>query len=97
MRQRNSRITPAARLASGLSQIAGVVLAYPVDANEVFVRMPDDLAAYLRERGFSFHDWASAGDGGRRLVTSPMTTEAEADAFLAAAVQFGTRGADQAS
>lgn len=87
----------AARLASGLSQIAGVVLAYPVDANEIFVRMPDDLAAHLRERGFSFHDWASAGDGGRRLVTNPMTTEAEADAFLAAAVQFGARDADQAS
>jgi threonine aldolase len=79
----------ASRLASGLDRIAGVSIAHPVEANEVFVRLPADLAAALRKQDFLFHDWPSAGPGGRRLVTSPMTAEAEVDAFLAAAAQRG--------
>ena len=89
----------AARLAEGLSRLDGVILAHPVDANELFPCMPDNLAAALREAGFLFLDWPAAGPGGRRLVTSPMTTEAEVDAFLAAArrYQSSASGADQAS
>ena len=79
----------AARLASGLGRIAGVTIAYPVEANEIFACLPDALAAALRERDFLFYDWPAAGVGGRRLVTSPMTTEAEVDAFLAAADSSG--------
>ena len=75
----------ASRLANGLGRIAGVTIAYPVEANEVFVRLPDGLAAALQQQEFLFHDWPAAGAGGRRLVTSPMTTEAEVDAFVAVA------------
>ncbi len=95
----------AARLASGLRQVAGAEIAHPAEANEVFVRLPDALASALRERDFLFYDWPAAGAGGRRLVTSPMTTEAEVDAFLAAAARLSqaapsaasASGADQAS
>jgi threonine aldolase len=75
----------ARRLADGLGRIRDAAIAHPVEANEVFVRLPDALAAALRDQGFLFHDWPPAGPGGRRLVTSPMTTETEVDAFLAAA------------
>ena len=77
----------ATHLADGLSRISGIVIAYPVEANEVFVLMPDELAASLRERGFLFHDWPPAGTGGRRLVTTPMATKAEVEALLAAAAR----------
>jgi threonine aldolase len=72
----------AGRLATGLSRLDGVTLAHPVEANEIFPCMPDDLAAALRDDGFLFLDWPAAGPGGRRLVTSPVTTEADVEAFL---------------
>jgi threonine aldolase len=75
----------ASTLAHGLGRISGVAIAHPVEANEVFILMADELAASLRERGFLFHDWPTAGIGGRRLVTTPMTTEADVEGFLAAA------------
>jgi threonine aldolase len=92
----------ARRLAEGLGQIAGVTVLHPVEANEIFVRMPDALAAFLRKQELLFHDWPPSGAGGRRLVTSPMTTEAEVDSVLAAAAQSAATaasasGADQAS
>lgn len=42
-------------------------LVYPVEANELFVRMTPDEAAAIRAQGFDFYDWAP---GEVRLVTS---------------------------
>jgi threonine aldolase len=75
----------ARKLAEGLGRISGVAVLHPVEANEIFVRMPDALAAFLRQHEFLLHDWPPSGADGRRLVTSPMTTEAEVDGLLAAA------------
>jgi threonine aldolase len=75
----------AQKLAAGLGRVSGVTVLHPVEANEIFVRMPDALAAFLRKNEFLLHDWPPSGAGGRRLVTSPMTTEAEVDGLLAAA------------
>ncbi|MCA1748516.1 MAG: low specificity L-threonine aldolase, partial [Sphingomonadales bacterium] len=42
-------------------------LVYPVEANEVFIRLSTEEAAWLRDLGFDFYDW---GEGEARLVTS---------------------------
>jgi threonine aldolase len=42
-------------------------LVYPVEANEVFLRLSADEAAKLRAQGYDFYDW---GIGEARLVTS---------------------------
>jgi threonine aldolase len=42
-------------------------LVYPVEANELFVRMSPDEAAAIRAQGYDFYDWAP---GEVRLVTS---------------------------
>jgi threonine aldolase len=42
-------------------------LVYPVEANEIFLRISSDEAARLRSVGFDFYDW---GVGEIRLVTS---------------------------
>ncbi|WP_299329696.1 low specificity L-threonine aldolase [Parasphingopyxis sp.] len=42
-------------------------LVYPVEANEVFIRLSADEAASLRAKGFDFYDW---GVGEARLVMS---------------------------
>lgn len=60
----------ARRLGEGLAALPGCVLAEEVEANEVFVRLPEPLALALREKGFVFHDWPGAGPGGRRFVTA---------------------------
>jgi len=50
-----------------LAEAAGGRLLYPVEANEIFIKLTADEAAKLRNIGFDFYDW---GDGQARLVTS---------------------------
>ena len=60
-----------ARAANAAAQVLAEAdpgrLVYPVEANEVFLKMGADEAARLRSQGFDFYDW---GDGEIRLVTS---------------------------
>ena len=42
-------------------------LVYPVEANEIFLKVTADEAQRLRDQGFDFYDW---GPGEIRLVTS---------------------------
>ena len=50
-----------------LAEAAGERLVYPVEANEVFLKVSAAEAASLRELGFDFYDW---GVGEARLVVS---------------------------
>ena len=61
----NARSANAA--ARQLAAAAGERLVYPVEANELFVRVNDDEAASLTAQGFDFYEW---GPGQIRLVTS---------------------------
>ncbi|HEU0310612.1 MAG TPA: beta-eliminating lyase-related protein [Sphingomicrobium sp.] len=62
----NARAANAA--AAALADAAGPErLVYPVEANELFVRMTTEEAAALRAQGYDFYDW---GPGEVRLVTS---------------------------
>ncbi|WP_417618334.1 threonine aldolase family protein [Parasphingorhabdus sp.] len=60
-----------ARVANAGAQIIAKAardrLLYPVEANEIFVKLTADEAAQLRGIGFDFYDW---GAGQARLVTS---------------------------
>jgi threonine aldolase len=68
--------------AAVLAAACGSRLMYPVEANELFVRLSAAEAATLRGRGFDFYDW---GEGAARLVTS-WDQDAAAVAPLAAAI-----------
>jgi threonine aldolase len=61
----NARAANAA--AQRLAQAAAHRLVYPVEANEVFLKVADDEAARLTGQGFDFYEW---GSGQIRLVTS---------------------------
>ena len=76
----NARAANAA--AQTLAQAAPDRLVYPVEANEVFLRVSIDEAASLRSAGFDFYDW---GPGEIRLVTS-WDQSGEAVGRLAAAI-----------
>jgi threonine aldolase len=78
----NARAANAA--AAALAEAAGPDrLVYPVEANELFVRMTADEAATVRSQGFDFYDWAP---GEVRLVTS-WDQDLEAVGRLAAAIR----------
>ena len=61
----NARAANAA--AQSLGRAAPDRLVYPVEANEIFLRVSPEEAAQLRGLGFDFYDWAP---GEIRLVTS---------------------------
>jgi threonine aldolase len=61
----NARAANAA--AQALSRACGDRLVYPVEANELFLKVSDDEAARLMAQGFDFYEW---GPGQIRFVTS---------------------------
>jgi threonine aldolase len=75
----------AARLAAGLSQIANVRLRHPVEANEIFVEMPNPVIEALLARGFHFYRWDGPQGNCVRLVTAFDTAAADVDTFLVTA------------
>ncbi|MEP7316311.1 MAG: beta-eliminating lyase-related protein [Sphingomicrobium sp.] len=78
----NARAANAA--ATALADACGPQrLVYPVEANELFVRMTPAEAAALRAQGFDFYDWAA---GEVRLVTS-WDQDMDAVARLAQAIR----------
>ncbi|WP_323038506.1 low specificity L-threonine aldolase [Gemmobacter sp.] len=70
----------AARLASGISAIAGAALVHPTQANIVFATLPQAAHDRLKAAGARYYDM---GQGRARLVTSWATTASDVDAFLA--------------
>ena len=72
-----------ARSANAAAQIiadaAAGRLLYPVQANEIFLRLTPAEAAALRAQGFDFYDWGVVNEnwGAARLVTSWQHTEAD--------------------
>jgi threonine aldolase len=78
----------AAALGAGLRGIAGASLLQSVDANEVFVALPEAAVAALESQGFGFYRWPLCPvpeSVAIRLVTSYSTPRAHVEEFLAAA------------
>jgi threonine aldolase len=77
----------AARAAAGLAALGnrGVALAHPVEANELFVRLPASVNRGLAADGFLFHGWGPPEDGVVRLVTAWNTDPADVEALIARA------------
>jgi threonine aldolase len=87
---RNARQSNAMadRLAAGLCAIPGARLVQPVEANELFVALPEPVTARLRARGFQFYDWPSPqGEPAAivRLVTSYDMCASDVDRFVTVA------------
>jgi threonine aldolase len=81
-----ARANAAARhLAEGLSALPGVALTQVVEANEVFVLLPERLIASLERAGYIFYRWAvREGDAGGivRLVCAFDTHAQDVDALV---------------
>ncbi|MFQ5467900.1 MAG: threonine aldolase family protein, partial [Kiloniellaceae bacterium] len=75
----------ARRLAEGLTELPGASLLHPVEANEVFARLPEPIIAGLLAAGFAFYRWGPEENAEVRLVASFNTKPADVDKFLATA------------
>jgi threonine aldolase len=76
--------TLASRIGKGLAGLPGIALLYPVEANELFVLMPESTIAHLEHTGFRFYRWEAVEGPCIRLVTAFDTETAYADALVAA-------------
>ena len=70
----------AQRLAAGIATRSAFILAHPVEANAVFVRMPPQAHAALNTAGWACYRF---DDGSVRFVCSWATTEEAVDEVLA--------------
>ena len=78
----------AAKMAQGIKSIVGARLLQSVDANELFVALPESTVSSLEMQGFKFYRWPlHLGESGVtiRLVTSYATPSADVEEFIAAA------------
>jgi threonine aldolase len=75
----------ARQLSQGLAQVPGVELVHPVDGNEVFASMPEQIANRLSERGCKFQrDWRPEPHH-HRFVCSWATRPEQVNALIAIA------------
>jgi threonine aldolase len=74
----------AAVLGAGLAELPGVELSHPVEANEIFVILPEPMIEGLFARGFQFYRWGPAANREARLITAFNTDPAHVEAFLSA-------------
>jgi len=77
----------ARRLGQGLARLPGARIAYPVEANEVFVSLPAPVIDGLEADGFRFYRWPDDTALMLRLVTAFNTAPEHVDAFLASAAR----------
>lgn len=71
----------ARRLAEGLAKMPGLRVLYPVEANAVFVEMPERAHAALRSGGWRYYVFIG---GGARFMCSWSTTDADVESLLGA-------------
>ena len=69
------------KLSQGLDQHKNIKLAYPTDANEIFVKIPKDIIDQLNSEGYTIND--DEWDGKAvRLVTAWNTNLSDIETFL---------------
>ena len=69
------------KLSQGLDQHKNIELAYPTDANEIFVKIPKDIIDQLNSEGYTIND--DEWDGKAvRLVTTWNTNLSDIETFL---------------
>jgi threonine aldolase len=57
---------------------------YPVEANELFLKLGAEGKKKLRDAGFEFHPWGSEASGNTRFVVSWDQPESDVAALCAA-------------
>ncbi len=72
----------AQKLKEGLGSIPGSELYYPVEANEIFISLPQESLEKLEKAGYGFYRWQDPTSPLIRLVTAFNTKESDVDGFI---------------
>lgn len=83
----------ARRLEEGIRELPGVEILHPVQANSVFLRLPDAVHAALKDKGWIYYVFIG---GGARFMCSWATSNEEIEELLSdlqTALQLGTPAA----
>lgn len=75
----------ATQLAAGLAGVEGVKLCHPVEANEIFMQLPESVISAVLAEGFLFYRWDKCTV---RLVTAFNTLEADVIALVEAVKRY---------
>jgi len=70
----------AARLSEAINELPDCELTFPVEANAMFVRIPEHAAQAMREKGWTFVGHIC--EGSNRLMCSWQTTDEDVDLFV---------------
>ncbi len=81
----------AQQLAAGLGAVPGAHLCHPVEANEVFVTLPEAVILGLQSAGFQFYRWPDDRSNTLRLVAAFDTRAADVQALIEAAQRAAGR------
>lgn len=81
----------ARKLAQGLVGLPGVKLSYPVEANEIFIQLPEAVIQGLLADGFYFYRWGEQDSTTIRLVTAFNTKEIDVTDFIEAAQRYSSK------
>lgn len=81
----------AQSLAQKLTMLPGLKLCHPVEANEIFIQIPEKVITGLLADGFKFYRWDGEDCPTVRLVTAFNTKQEDVTAFLEAAQAHSTR------
>ncbi len=78
----------AAQLAAGLATVPGAEVLHPLQANELFIRLPEPVITGLLAEGYQFYRW----DGGTllRLVTAFDTAPEDVAGLIRVAQRYGS-------
>jgi threonine aldolase len=74
----------AGLIANAAGHIPGMKLLHPVEANELFILMPDAAIAELEAAGYRFYRWEAVEGPCIRLVTAFDTNENDIAEFIRA-------------
>ncbi len=72
----------AARLAAGLKALPGAGLVHPVEANEIFIDLPEKAIAATEAAGYRSYRWLGPGTQRLRLVCAWSTKPEDVDGFV---------------
>lgn len=78
----------AQKLAQNLADLPGARLCHPVEANEIFIELPESVIQGLLADGFRFYPWEEESKSTVRLVTAFNTKQEDVSAFIEAAQKY---------
>ncbi|WP_017716487.1 threonine aldolase family protein [Kamptonema formosum] len=78
----------AASMAAKLAKLPGAKLCQPVEANEIFIELPEAVIEGLLAEGFQFYRWEGEDSTLLRIVTAFNTKKEDVAAFVEAAERY---------